>query len=60
MSISRVSLSGGGWGADDRWADSGKTLKVSGKFKGPGTLLRQEVDPTWQPEVTRSENPTRF
>lgn len=31
MSIIRVSLSAG-WGTDDWWADSGKTLKGSGKF----------------------------
>lgn len=42
-------------GADDWQADSRKTLKVSGKFKGSRKLLGQEAGPTWQPEVARSQ-----
>lgn len=44
-----------GWGGDDWQADSRKTFKVSGKFKGSRELLRQEAGPTRQPDVARSE-----
>lgn len=47
-------------GADDWQADSRKTLKVSGKFKGSRKLLRQEADPTQQPEFATSAKDARF
>lgn len=47
-------------GGDDWQADSRKTFKVSGKFKGSRKLLRQEAGPTRQPEVARSARDARF
>lgn len=49
-----------GEGGEDWQADSRKTFKVSGKFKGLRKLLRQEAGPTRQPEVGRSASNARF